>query len=112
MKLSMPTGALQILGIALLLILGLYFSQAPSKEEVMKTSVIETAKPKETGAPYVSIAKPSIKENVIEITGTGSIVVRNSIDLVPQVSGRVVWVADSFRSGGSFKSNQRILQTV
>ena len=110
MKLSMPTGALQIFGIALLLILGLYFSQAPSKEEVMKTSVIETAKPKETGAPYVSIAKPSIKENVIEITGTGSIVVRNSIDLVPQVSGRVVWVANSFRRGGSFKSNQRLLQ--
>ena len=110
MKLSMPTGALQIAGIALLLILGLYFSQAPSKEDVMKTSVIETAKPKDAGAPYVSIAKPSTKENVIEITGTGSIVVRNSIDLVPQVSGRIVWVANSFRRGGSFKSNQRLLQ--
>ena len=110
MKLSMPTGALQIAGIALLLILGLYFSQAPSKEDVMKTSVIETAKPKDNGAPYVSIAKPSTKENVIEITGTGSIVVRNSIDLVPQVSGRIVWVANSFRRGGSFKSNQRLLQ--
>ena len=106
----MPTGALQIAGIALLLILGLYFSQAPSKEEVMESSVIETAKPKKTDVPYVSIAKPSTKENVIEIAGTGSIVVRNSIDLQPQVSGRIVWVAKSFRRGGGFKSNQRLLQ--
>ena len=110
MKLPMPIGALQIAGIVLLLILGVYFSQAPSKEEVMKTSVIETAKPKDRSAPFVVIARPKIKDNVIEITGTGTIIVRNAIDLVPQVTGRIIWVAESFRTGGSFKSNQRLLQ--
>ena len=103
-------GILQITVIISVVVLALYFAQAPSEEEVMRTASIETARPQSDSLPYVAVAIPYAGENTVEIRGTGSIVVRNSIDLIPQVSGRIVWVAKSFRRGGSFSTNQRLLQ--
>ena len=105
-----PIGFIQIAAIAIISVLALYYSQAPSEEEVLKSSGLKVAKPLSSKAVYVSIVKVKAQDNLIEVRGTGSIVVRNLIDLVPQVSGRIIWVAESFKRGGSFFANERLLQ--
>jgi len=110
MKLPTPKGLIQIAVIVFVTAIALYFSQAPSEEEAMANIGIEVGKPRSDSAPYVSITQPIIEENEIEVRGTGSIVVRNSVDLVTEVTGRVIWVAPSFKRGGSFKTNERLLQ--
>ena len=82
-------GILQITVIISVVVLALYFAQAPSEEEVMRTASIETARPQSDSLPYVAVAIPYAGENTVEIRGTGSIVVRNSIDLIPSHLGEV-----------------------
>ena len=110
MKLPISRGVLQIAAIVLITLIAIYYSQAPSEEEAMENIGIKVGKPSGDNTPYVSIAMPKATENTIEVRGTGSIVVRNSVDLVTEVTGRVIWVAPSFRRGGSFKANERLLQ--
>ena len=110
MKLPISRGVLQIAAIVLITLIAIYYSQAPSEEEAMENIGIKVGKPSGDSTPYVSIAMPKATENAIEVRGTGSIVVRNSVDLVTEVTGRVIWVAPSFRRGGSFKANERLLQ--
>ena len=110
MKLPISRGVLQIAAIVLITVIAIYYSQAPSEEEAMENIGIKVGKPSGDSTPYVSIAMPKATENAIEVRGTGSIVVRNSVDLVTEVTGRVIWVAPSFRRGGSFKANERLLQ--
>ena len=105
-----PIGFIQIAAIAIISVLALYYSKAPSEEEILRSSGIKIAKPQNNKATYVSIAKLKPQDNSIEVRGTGSIVVRNSIDLVPQVTGRIIWVAESFKKGGSFFANDRLLE--
>ena len=110
MKLPISRGVLQIAAIVLITLIAIYYSQAPSEEEAMENIGIKVGKPSGDSTPYVSIAMPKATENAIEVRGTGSIVVRNSVDLVTEVTGRVIWVAPSFRRGGSFRANERLLQ--
>ena len=110
MKLPISRGVLQIAAIVLITLIAIYYSQAPSEEEAIENIGIKVGKPRGDSTPYVSIAMPKATENAIEVRGTGSIVVRNSVDLVTEVTGRVIWVAPSFRRGGSFKANERLLQ--
>ena len=110
MKLPISRGGLQIAAIVLITVIAIYYSQAPSEEEAMENIGIKVGKPSGDSTPYVSIAMPKATENAIEVRGTGSIVVRNSVDLVTEVTGRVIWVAPSFKRGGSFKANERLLQ--
>ena len=110
MKLPISRGVLQIAAIVLITLIAIYYSQAPSEEEAMENIGIKVGKPSGDSTPYVSIAMPKATENAIEVRGTGSIVVRNSVNLVTEVTGRVIWVAPSFRRGGSFKANERLLQ--
>ena len=110
MKIPISAGMLQIIAIIVLMVLALLFSRAPSEEDVLEKSTLKIAENRVVDVPYVSVATPISTENSIEVRGTGSIVVRNSIDLVPQVGGRVIWVDESFRTGGSFSANKTVLR--
>ena len=105
-----PIGYLQIATITILVGVAFYYSQAPSEEEALENSGIKIAELESNEPLYVSAVELKAKENSVEVRGTGSIVVRNSVDLVTQVSGRVIWVAESFREGGKFSANERLLQ--
>jgi RND family efflux transporter MFP subunit len=54
----------------------------------------------------VEVVQPTIQDTQIRLNETGTVQVRNSIDLSPQVSGRVVYVNPNLASGGSFRSGE------
>ena len=50
------------------------------------------------------------QELPLEFQTTGTVRVRNFVDSVPQVSGRVAWVNSSFREGGTFEKNETLFR--
>lgn len=50
------------------------------------------------------IVQPDIGDTQIRLLETGTVQVRNSIELTPQVGGRVVWVNPALAAGGAFKA--------
>ena len=110
MKLDrLPMGIIQIAAIGVVAVIAFYSTQAPSEEELLQASAIVSAHQGDNDAVYVSVAQVGPQDHFVEVRGTGSVVVRNSIDLVIQLSGRVVWVSETFRKGGSFEAGQRLL---
>ena len=53
----------------------------------------------------VSIIEPSEVVATVEVEATGAISYRNTVDIVSQVSGRVVWFSATMRNGASFEAN-------
>jgi len=47
---------------------------------------------------------------VLSVTTQGSVMAKQAIDLVPQVSGQVIYVSDKFVAGGLFKKGEVILR--
>ena len=110
MKLDrLPMGIIQIAAIGVVAVIAFYSTQAPSEEELLQASAIVSAHQGNNDVVYVSVAQVEPQDHFVEVRGTGSVVVRNSIDLVIQLSGRVVWVSETFRKGGSFEAGQRLL---
>lgn len=50
----------------------------------------------------VQVAQPQIGDTQVKIDETGTVQVRNTIELSPQVTGRVVYVSSTLASGGKF----------
>lgn len=106
----LPIGVIQIAVIGVVAMIAFYSAQAPSEEELLEASAIAIAPQNDNEAVYVSVAKLKPQDHFVEVRGTGSVVLRNSIDLVLQLSGRVVWVSETFRKGGSFEAGQNLLR--
>ncbi len=53
-----------------------------------------------------SVVQPEIGDTRIRLLETGTVQVRNSIELSPQVGGRVVWVNPALASGGTFRRGE------
>lgn len=106
----LPIGVIQIAVIGVVAMIAFYSAQAPSEEELLEASAIAIAPQNNNEAVYVSVAKLKPQDHFVEVRGTGSVVLRNSIDLVLQLSGRVVWVSETFRKGGSFEAGQNLLR--
>ena len=106
----LPIGVIQIAVIGFVAVIAFYSAQAPSEEELLEASAIAIAPQNDNEAVYVSVAKLKPQDHFVEVRGTGSVVLRNSIDLVLQLSGRVVWVSETFRKGGSFEAGQNLLR--
>ncbi len=53
-----------------------------------------------------SVVQPDIGDTRIRLLETGTVQVRNSVELSPQVGGRVVWVNAALASGGTFRSGE------
>lgn len=59
-----------------------------------------------TTSVAVTIVQPEISSTQLRLVETGTVQVRNSIELSPQVSGRVVWVNPALASGGTFRRGE------
>jgi RND family efflux transporter MFP subunit len=59
-----------------------------------------------TNAVAVDLVQPEIRDTAIRILETGSVQVKSTIDLSPQVSGRVVTVSPNLASGGHFQAGE------
>lgn len=52
------------------------------------------------------VVQPEIGDTRIRLIETGTVQVRNSVELSPQVGGRVVWVNPALASGGTFRRGE------
>ena len=60
--------------------------------------------------PIVSVMTVTIDDSPIIIEGYGTVRPEHAIPLVPQVSGKVVWVSENFVDGGFLKKGDVILK--
>jgi len=104
------SGFAQIAGILILVGGAVIYAQAPSESEVLEQSGMPVQQNRQQPVPLVTVVRPQKSVNTVQISATGSIVVRNTVELVPQVSGRVVWVAQNFKRGGSFKAGETVIR--
>lgn len=61
-------------------------------------------------AAKVEIVQPTIGDAQIRLEETGTVQVRNSIELSPQISGRVISANPALASGGHFRSGEILFQ--
>ncbi|MGE4651628.1 MAG: efflux RND transporter periplasmic adaptor subunit, partial [Myxococcota bacterium] len=64
----------------------------------------------ETLAPLVRVAKVAPRSLVLKVRGHGTVVPRSESELVPQVSGEVVWVSPALAPGGFFDAEEPLLR--
>ena len=108
--LRVPTGLLQITGILVVAVAAFVYAQAPTQEEVLENRSLVLQNRSEDDLPLVQVVKPQIAAHAIQISTTGTVIVRNSVELVPQVTGRIVWVDQNFRRGGQFEANTTLIR--
>ena len=73
-----------------------------------KKEIKRRARPKPLPPAIFSIAKPWVKG--ITVYGDGTVRPYKKINMVPQVSGKVIYVAPSFINGGRFKKGDALIK--
>ncbi len=80
---------------------------------VIVLSGLRSATPESTSVPslpLVTTVVPEAHEGRIMIQGNGTVQPLREVTLMAEVSGTVIWVADEFVTGGTFRQGQKILQ--
>jgi len=70
---------------------------------------VETAAPV-FAPPLVRTATVSLEDRQMVVRSQGTVTPRTESQLVPEVSGRVTWVSDSFASGGFFERGEELVR--
>ena len=99
-------GALQLLLVVVVIAAALFFARAPSRDylEVDPDDADRPIKP--TAAviqPVAGVAARSLRL-------TGMVTTLGTVDVRPEVSGKIVMVSENFRSGGEFKAGETLVQ--
>ena len=103
-------GPIQILAVVAFLIAAVFFSRAPSKEDVLGTEGSATlGESASAPAPVVRVIRPMVETTTLTVVTTGSVNVRNHVALTPQITGRVARVSPNLRSGGAFAAGDELL---
>jgi RND family efflux transporter MFP subunit len=100
-------GSLQIVGILAFIGLAIAIAREPAAAE--RPGGGDPRARATSPAPFVTVVHPTQATNPVSVDTTGTIVVRNRIDLTPQITGRVASVAPALRAGGSFKAGETLL---
>ena len=98
MKVVLPIGIL----CASLVLAVLVFA---SRDEIVE-------RPQEVMAPLVRTMLAEPVEHRFEVRAQGTVVPRRESDLVPQVSGEVVWVSPDLVPGGFFEVGQPLVRIL
>ncbi len=99
---------MKILRIVLPLVIVAFAVMAAVAMVALKPDV-ET-RPPEVKPPLVRVAEVSLQERQLTVTSQGTVSPRTESALVPEVSGRVIWVSPSFVSGGFFEKGELLLK--
>ena len=99
------TGILQLILVATVVGVLVFLSRTPGVEEGASLPASVAGGPR-----TVKVIKPQPAPHTIEVDATGTVTVRNYVALAPETTGRVVWVADELRAGGTFKAGQELLR--
>lgn len=99
-------GVVQISVILVILVVAaLFATQWTNDEDEDSAPPISASQFGQTQSMLVEVVRPTKIESSVEIETTGTISYRTTIDVVPQVQGRVVWVSQNMRPGGSFEKD-------
>jgi len=101
-------GPIQILTVAALIIAAVFFSRAPSKEDVLGAGGSATLG-QPSSPPVVRVIRPFVETTTLTVVTTGSVNVRNHVALTPQITGRVARVSPNLRAGGAFVAGEELL---
>jgi len=83
-----------------LLVVGIVVATRPSVEE----------SPPRVSAPLVSVIEVQPRDLRFSVHTQGTVVPRTESDLIPQVSGEVIWVSPRLVSGGFFEKGEPLLR--
>ena len=61
-------------------------------------------------APLVKVKRLSVQDIEMVVSGYGTVSPKVQVEIVPQVSGKVVWVHPQFKVGGFIRSGEQILK--
>ncbi len=61
-------------------------------------------------APLVRVATVELETRLLTVMSQGTVSPRTESQLVPEVAGRVIWVSDSFASGGFFEKGEALVR--
>ena len=67
-------------------------------------------RPAQVSAPLVRTIRVVPEAVQYEVRANGTVMPRTQSDLVPQVSGEVVWVSPSLASGGFFEAGEPLMR--
>ena len=104
----MTSGALQI-GLILVFVVGLGAYAFTLRDPAVEQRSSQIRSNGVNALPIVNVVLPNsiAREVVVDLTGT--INARSYVELVPEVSGRVVEVSTALRAGGSFRAEEILI---
>jgi RND family efflux transporter MFP subunit len=70
---------------------------------------VKNVKP-ETPAPLVKVQKLKVADIKMVISGYGTVSPKVEVSIVPQVSGKIVWVNPQFKPGGFIRSGENLFK--
>jgi len=102
---KMPSGLIQLLLVVVVIIVGLLIAfifiklkKPPQRQEQIVL------------APLVKVERLDRRDIKMMIRGYGTVNPRLQVEIVPQVSGKVVWVNPQFKAGGFIRRGEMILK--
>lgn len=101
-------GLAQVVVIFLLLVLAFVFSRAPNLQEIQSDSAVVASNTESVLS--VAVVKPQAITSQLFIDSTGTAKTSSIVPMATQVSGQVVWISDSLRTGGSFAKDEELLR--
>lgn len=104
-------GILQIVAVVAAVGMAVAYSRDDTAAQVAPPSTFTPAAQSDAAAPLARVMLPERQQTQITLAATGTVEVRNTIDLAPQIGGQVVSVAESLRVGGSFAADE-VLFTI
>ena len=100
-------GVLQIAGISVFVVALIVF--ALTMRDVSGPNLPTVEPSDESILPIVGVLTPAPMAKDVVVEATGTINVRNYIELVPEVSGRIVDLSRALRAGGSFAAGEVLI---
>ncbi len=102
---KMPSGLIQLLLVVVILIVGVLIAVVfiKFKKPVQRQEQIVLA-------PLVKVERLDRRDIQMIIRGYGTVKPRLQVEIVPQVSGKVVWVNPQFKAGGFIRHGELILK--
>ncbi len=105
---SRIVGLLQVLAVVVFIVAAVLFAREGERAQVAVGA--ERALADAAQKPlFVATLQPESVRSTLQVQTTGSVVVRNYVSLVSQITGRVQSISPTLRAGGTFAAGQPML---
>ncbi len=102
-----PSGYWQLAAVAAVLVVGIYFGQAPDRIAVDPMTPLGKA----AQAPEVTVIEPDAGAHPASVILTGAVGPHGIVAMMPSINGgRVEWISPAMRVGGTFEAGEVLLR--